>query len=89
MLVGFEDKSAEATCLYALMPNRQTILFFCGKAKGQIVQPTGTNGWGWDSIFQEQRSGMTFGQMDVEMKSKLSHRASAVSALKSFLSKDR
>ena len=81
MLAGFEDKSAEAICIYALMPTRRRILFFRGTARGQIVEPRGTIGWGWDPIFEEERSQATFGEMDASSKSKFSHRAKAIEAL--------
>lgn len=88
MLIGFEDKSARAICTYALMLNERWIVFFRGIARGQIVEPRGTFGWGWDPIFEEKESRMTFGEMQAGEKSKFSHRAKATDLLRGFLEKD-
>lgn len=85
MLAGFEDKSAKAICTYALMLNERSIVFFRGIACGRIVEPRGTIGWGWDPIFEELESGMTFGEMQASEKSKFSHRATAIDLLRNFL----
>lgn len=100
MLAGFPNKSAEAICIYALMGQEKmqprvepqlrtrTILFFRGRALGQIVEPrraSPTSGWGWDAIFEEERSRLTFAEMSQELKSKFSHRANALTVLRKFL----
>ena len=87
MLADFEDKSAEAVCIYALMEvgNKKRILFFKGSARGSITDPSGAS-WGWDPIFREERSTLTFGEMDTETKSRFSHRASALVLFKKYLS---
>lgn len=67
---------------------RPILLFFSGIARGQIVEPrraNATSGWGWDPIFEEERSRLTFAEMSAEMKSKFSHRASALTILRKFL----
>lgn len=87
MLAGFEDKSAKAICTYALQISERWMIFFRGIARGQIVEPRGANGWGWDPIFEEQESRMTFGEMQAEEKARFSHRATAVELLAKFLSK--
>lgn len=84
MLAGFEDKSAKAECIYALQEEEKRIVFFRGIARGQIVEPRGTS-WGWDAVFEEERSSKTFAEMDVSMKSSFSHRASACAILKKYL----
>lgn len=66
----------------------ETVLFFRGIALGRIVEPRRGNpnmGWGWDPIFEEERSRMTFAEMEAEVKSKFSHRANALRVLKTFL----
>lgn len=110
MLMGFQNKSAEAVCIYALMnldghsrdrlsrgqeydssPSHvraRTILFFRGAVRGQVVEPRQRRpnmGWGWDPIFEEERSRLTFAEMEPEVKSKFSHRAGALKVLQTFL----
>lgn len=84
MLAGFEDKSAEAVCIYALMESKKRILFFRGTVHGRITKPRGSS-WGWDPIFEEERSSLTFGEMEASMKSKFSHRGNALTILKKYL----
>lgn len=88
MLADFDNKSAEAVCIYALMESQKRILFFRGVARGQITKPRGSS-WGWDPIFEEERSRLTFGEMDASMKSKFSHRANALTILKKYLTAGR
>lgn len=85
MLAAFENKQAEAVCIYALMDDESKIIFFKGSVRGKIVEPRGSS-WGWDPIFEEERSGMTFGEMDSSMKFKFSHRSNAITVLKKYLS---
>lgn len=64
-----------------------TILFFRGLARGQVVEPRRGNptmGWGWDPIFEEERSRLSFAEMGPEVKSKFSHRAAALNVLRTF-----
>lgn len=85
MLASFEDKFAEAVCCYALMDSESSIVFCKGFAQGTVVEPRGDLGFGWDSCFQEQRSMLTFGEMDFEMKQRFSHRSNAITILKKYL----
>ena len=64
-------------------------MFVRGTVRGRIVEPRGTTGWGWDPIFEEERSRATFGEMDASSKSKFSHRAKAIELLKKFLDDGR
>jgi XTP/dITP diphosphohydrolase len=51
---------------------------FPGVMKGQLVWPMrGTNGHGYDPIFQPDGYDITFGEMDRWEKNKISHRADA------------
>lgn len=84
MLEGYEDKSAVAVCTYALMDNEHEIVFCKGSVRGKITKPRGSS-WGWDPVFEEERSGMTFGEMDPSMKFKFSHRSNAITVLKKYL----
>lgn len=51
---------------------------FEGVMRGQVVWPMrGSNGHGYDPIFQPEGHDMTFGEMDRWEKNKISHRADA------------
>ena len=52
---------------------------FEGKVSGTIVnRPVGANGFGFDPIFLPERSPKTMGQLTVEEKCRISHRAEAM-----------
>lgn len=84
ILAGYEDKSAEAVCIYALMDDESKIVFCKGSVSGKITSPRGAS-WGWDPIFQEDRSCMTYGEMDSAMKAKFSHRSNAITVLSKYI----
>lgn len=55
---------------------------FAGTMEGQVVWPMrGTEGHGYDPIFQPDGYDITFGEMDAEEKNKISHRANAFAKL--------
>lgn len=60
---------------------------FAGKVEGHFVWPMrGTNGHGYDPIFQPLGHEATFGEMDPDAKNQISHRADAFRKLKAALS---
>lgn len=59
---------------------------FLGTVKGQLAKKVlGTQGWGFDPIIIPKGQKLTFAQMGIENKNKLSHRARAFKKLKKFL----
>ncbi|WP_458746862.1 RdgB/HAM1 family non-canonical purine NTP pyrophosphatase [Candidatus Nitrosocosmicus sp. T] len=56
----------------------QKIKSFTGEIKGKISFHLTKGGWGFDPIFVPENSEVTFGQMDLEMKNKISHRKAAL-----------
>ena len=50
--------------------------------------PRGTNGFGYDPIFQAEGYEITFGEMDPADKHAISHRARAFEGLKAALPQD-
>lgn len=80
MLNGFEDKSAEAICIYAMMDRPNRIIFCLGSVQGKIISPRGSS-WGWDPIFMDNSTGKTYGEMTPEEKSTNSHRGRAIDTL--------
>jgi XTP/dITP diphosphohydrolase len=59
---------------------------FEGQINGYILrEKQGTNGFGYDPIFQPVESTVSFAEMDLEEKNKISHRGRAVERLVKFL----
>jgi XTP/dITP diphosphohydrolase len=59
---------------------------FEGIAEGTIIQQqTGTGGFGYDPIFKPSGYELTFAQISIEEKNRISHRGKAVQALIDFL----
>ena len=60
--------------------------FFRGEVMGRItLKKRGSNGFGYDSIFQPVNSEKTFAEMSSLDKSKISHRSRAIKKLVKFL----
>ena len=60
--------------------------FFDGKVDGEILKSKiGTDGFGYDPIFQPNGFNESFAQMSLELKNKISHRGIAVKQLIKFL----
>ena len=58
------------------------VTFFKGEVMGNIVEPKGSNGFGWDPIFQPVGCDKTFGEMTAEEKSKYNMRVKAFEKVK-------
>ena len=59
---------------------------FEGVVEGKILeQPRGQGGFGYDPIFQPDGSELSFAEMTLEEKNKMSHRARAIAKLSAFL----
>ncbi|KAI9230766.1 MAG: inosine triphosphate pyrophosphatase-like protein [Piptocephalis tieghemiana] len=89
MLVGFEDKSATATCTFALSngPGTEPILFQ-GRTLGEIVQARGPTDFGWDAVFQPKGYDQTYAEMPKVLKNSISHRSKALAMLTQYLKKE-
>ncbi|SFO27505.1 XTP/dITP diphosphohydrolase [Paenimyroides ummariense] len=80
------NRKAQFKTVIALNINNQQHLF-TGIVKGDIRnEKTGTNGFGYDPIFEPENLGKTFAEMTIDEKNKLSHRGRAVEKLIKFLS---
>ncbi len=75
---GAKDRRAAFICVLSLAwPDGQTQVFE-GKVDGTLVwPPRGTQGFGYDPVFQADGSDITFGEMDPQEKHAISHRADA------------
>lgn len=79
------NRKAKFKTVIALNINNKQHLF-TGIVEGEIRnEKTGTNGFGYDSIFEPENLGKTFAEMSLEEKNKLSHRGRAVEQLIAFL----
>ncbi|MBW4062094.1 non-canonical purine NTP pyrophosphatase [Candidatus Saccharibacteria bacterium] len=70
--IGYRHSSGETT-------------FYEGRIDGQIVPPRGTNGFGWDDVFQPDGYDLAFAEMSDDIKNSLSMRRLAFEQLKANL----
>jgi non-canonical purine NTP pyrophosphatase (RdgB/HAM1 family) len=83
------NNKAMAKVLIGYAKNRNEMYYFEGVLPGTIVPPRGTNGFGWDSIFQPDGLTKTYAEMTMEEKNQLSMRKVAALKLKEFLDTHR
>lgn len=85
-LHNITNRKALFKTVIALNINNEQHLF-TGIVEGEIRnKKIGTNGFGYDPIFEPENLGKTFAEMTLEEKNKLSHRGRAVEKLIDFLS---
>lgn len=81
----FKDRRACFKTVIALHLNNKLHLFE-GIVKGKIrYEKSGTDGFGYDPIFEPENSSKTYAEMSLEEKNVLSHRAKAVEKMIQFL----
>jgi XTP/dITP diphosphohydrolase len=84
-LNGVENRKARFVTVISLMWEGKEHLFE-GVVEGTIRhETTGTSGFGYDPIFQPDGYNITFAEMSMDEKNKISHRARATEKLISFL----
>lgn len=84
---GQSNRRARFKTVISLLKNGENHLFE-GIIEGTIRSvPSGTNGFGYDPIFQPDGYDITFAEMDMSEKNKISHRALAMQKLIAFLKK--
>ena len=72
------DRNAHFVCALALAWPDGHIEWFEGRVDGCLVwPPRGENGFGYDAMFEPDGSAQTFGEMDPNEKTPLTHRADA------------
>lgn len=84
--LGQRDRSAHFVAVLALawppMADGDEVAMFRGEAHGRLVFPQrGTRGFGYDPIFVPDGYDLTFGEMDPDLKHRISHRARAFEKL--------
>jgi XTP/dITP diphosphohydrolase len=84
--VSSEKRAGRFVCVIALARPNGEINTFHGTIEGRIGEyPSGTMGFGYDSIFYPKSSERTFAQMSPEEKDTLSHRNEALTKLKDHI----
>lgn len=86
-LQGETNRQAQFRTVFCLIEDGKH-LFFEGKVAGAIAtEPRGSAGFGYDPLFVPTGEKLSFAQMTVADKNKISHRARAVEALMAYLGK--
>jgi len=80
-----EDRTARfRTVISLIIDDKETL--FEGIVNGKIRKnPSGSDGFGYDPIFEPDGYDVTFAEMDLEEKNKISHRGLAMEKLIEFL----
>ncbi len=82
-----KNRKARFITIIALVINKKEYLFE-GIVEGNIMfERRGTYGFGYDPVFQPSGYDLTFAEMPIDEKNKISHRAMAVKKLVKFLNK--
>ena len=81
----FNNNSACAVCCLGFTKDGERMQLFEGKIKGVIVNPRGSNNFGWDSIFLPEGHQKTFGEMSSKEKHQISPRSVAAKKFNHFL----
>ena len=85
-LKGVENRRARFVCVIAIAINGEVIETFEGEVRGVIVDaPRGSDGFGYDPVFQPDGYTQTFGEMPQELKNQISHRANAYKKAMEFI----
>ena len=88
--VADQDRGAQFQSVIAIYDPKTMKVRTCnGTVRGSITREAiGTNGFGQDPIFRYDETGKTGGEMSLEEKNKVSHRAKAFAKAKDILLKD-
>jgi len=85
MLADKGNRRARFRCVIALIIDEKEFLFE-GISEGKILKERkGSEGFGYDSVFLPSGSSLTFAEMPLQEKNKVSHRARAFEKLTEFL----
>jgi non-canonical purine NTP pyrophosphatase (RdgB/HAM1 family) len=82
---SFKSRRATARTLLGYADEEGNIHFFEGSISGTVVPPRGTDGFGWDALFQPDGHEKTFAEMTPEEKSQCSMRKIALEGLQQYL----
>ena len=77
-LVKDKNRKASFNCAICLITPAKEELIFEGVTKGEIQEPKGLNGFGYDPIFYSYDLNIRFSEVDLDTKNSVSHRGRAV-----------
>ena len=88
-LADHEDRSARFVCAIAIADSSGKLLnISTGVCEGRIAEsPRGELGFGYDPIFIPDGFELTFAELPVEIKNRISHRGRALAEARDFLSR--
>ena len=76
------DTSAQAVCIFAYCRSEdEEPVIFKGVTHGRIVEPRGSKTFGWDCVFEPEGFDKTYGELDSDVKNKISHRSKALTLM--------
>lgn len=79
-------RQAKFVCAIVMARSGRELLHVEGEVYGEIVlRPRGAGGFGYDPLFYVDAYDKTFGELEPEIKNKISHRARALARLKEAL----
>ena len=76
-----DDRRVRYVCVAALAKPDAEPVTAHGECLGTLVEPRGSNGFGYDPAFLSVDLGITFGEASDEAKARVSHRARAIARL--------
>ena len=80
------DRTASFTCALAVSGDSSEVFCIEETVRGVItLSPKGSQGFGYDSIFEVPEIGKTFAELSEVQKTRISHRGKALSRLREFL----
>jgi len=83
---GVEDRRAQYVCELVYYQSPETVVFFSGILKGQIMdKPISGNGFGYDPVFYIPSLKKRLSQCRPEEKNAISHRGQAIRQLLDLL----
>jgi XTP/dITP diphosphohydrolase len=86
LMKGKKNRNAKFVCVLALALTDGRIITASGECPGIITDsPSGTGGFGYDPVFLDPSSGLTFAELPQEEKNRISHRRRALEELKVIL----
>ena len=91
-LNGCENRKAHFSTIITLIEEKASLLshmmFFEGRVDGTILKEKhGTEGFGYDPIFQPDGYDCSFAELGIDLKNKISHRAIAIGKVAEYLAK--
>lgn len=88
-LAGIENRKAQFRTVISLFWEGSHYLFE-GVVKGEIrIKKSGSDGFGYDPVFEPEECGKTFAEMSLTEKNSLSHRARAFEKMLTFLAQNK